>query len=65
MVAEHKLQNIAQRRFGADGDNLGIHQIEDFHNCATKEFMTPEDSICLLTLASKEELLHGRSHLSP
>ncbi len=41
MVAEHKLQNLAQRRLGANGDNSGIHQFKYFHVCATKEFMTP------------------------
>jgi hypothetical protein len=41
MVAEHKLQNLAQWRLGADCDSSGIHQFKDFHFGATKEFMTP------------------------
>jgi hypothetical protein len=56
MVAEHKLENLAQRRFWADRYYLGIHQIKDFHNRTTKEFMTPMDSAGLLTLARKARI---------
>jgi len=41
MVAEHKPQNLVQRRLGADGDRSGIHQFKDFHFGATMEFTTP------------------------